>query len=153
MNRALRVFHQLQVAHSALFRAADQRARSETGLTTTQLAVLFVLDRRDGQPISEIAKALAMGKSSLTGLIDRMCEKGLVKRLDSSKDGRITNIYLQDLGRQALDSNSHKTKQINQALLAPFSVREQETIRRFLEHIAENAGEIINLDVVTKRKY
>ncbi|MEQ6203340.1 MarR family winged helix-turn-helix transcriptional regulator [Sulfitobacter sp. HNIBRBA2951] len=144
MSKTLRIFQKLQIAHSALFRAADHRTRDQIGLSTTQLAVLFILSRTDGQPISEISKTLAMGKSSLTGLIDRMCAKGLVRRSPSQADGRVTNIYLEQLGRSALEQGARETNQFNTALLAPFSSAEQDIIGRFLTHLAENADDIIN---------
>jgi len=144
MPRKLRVFQKLQVAHSALFRAADHRTRTQIGLTTSQLAVLLILSRDDGQPISEISKTLAMGKSSLTGLVDRMCDKGLVRRSASATDGRVIKIYLEELGRTTLEHGAREIKQYNQALLAPFSGDEQATIERFLTHLADNADTIIN---------
>ena len=144
MTKHLKVFHKLQIAHSALFRAADRRTRSQLGLSTTQLAVLFILSRSDGEPISEISNTLAMGKSSLTGLIDRMCDKGLVRRAASPTDRRVTNIYLEELGRETLSRGKQETAQFNQAVLEPFSAEEQETIERFLTHLAEDADSIIN---------
>ncbi|MFT6458318.1 MAG: DNA-binding MarR family transcriptional regulator [Pseudophaeobacter arcticus] len=140
----LRVFHQLQVAHSALFRAADRRTRQAVGLTTRQFAVLFVLSQSDAQPISEIAKRLSMGKSSLTGLVDRMVERGLVARIASASDGRITNIHLEDSGAKILARVKEETKHFNRALLAPFSDKEQLVIQRFLTHLVDHADEIIN---------
>lgn len=150
MSRKLKIFHKLQVAHSALFRAADQRTRADLGISTTQLAVLFILSRADGQPISEISRTLAMGKSSLTGLIDRMCDKGLVRRSASATDGRVTHIYLQDLGREALNHGKQQVQQFNMALLEPFSAEEQVTIDRFLTHLAEDADSIINGAIPTE---
>lgn len=144
MLKRLKVFQKIQIAHSALFRAADHRTRNQIGLTTTQLAVLFILSRTDGQPISDISKTLAMGKSSLTGLVDRMCAKGLVRRSPSQADGRVINIYLEQLGRNVLEQGARETSQFNTALLAPFSIEEQDTIERFLTHLADNADDIIN---------
>ena len=144
MSVRLRVFHQLQVAHSALFRAADRRTRQAVGLTTSQFAVLFVLSQSDGQPISEIAKRLAMGRSSLTGLVDRMVERGLVARIASPRDGRVTNIHLEESGAQILARAKQETKHFNAALLAPFSDQEQLVIQRFLTHLVDHADEIIN---------
>jgi DNA-binding MarR family transcriptional regulator len=140
----LRVFHQLQVAHTALFRAADRRTRQTVGLTTSQFAVLFVLSQSDGQPISEIAKRLAMGKSSLTGLVDRMVDRGLVTRRASPSDGRVTNIHLEVSGLEILARAKQETKHFNSALLSPFSEQEQLVIQRFLTHLADHADEIIN---------
>ncbi|MEP2715842.1 MarR family transcriptional regulator [Pseudophaeobacter sp.] len=140
----LRVFHQLQVAHSALFRAADRRTRQSVGLTTSQFAVLFVLSQRDGQPISEIAKHLSMGKSSLTGLVDRMVDRGLVARIASPSDGRVTNIHIQAAGAALLAEAKQETKHFNAALLKPFIEDEQIVIHRFLNHLVEHADDIIN---------
>lgn len=144
MTKKLLVFHQLQIAHTALFRAADHRSRSVIGLTTSQLAVLFVLGRSDGQPISQIANELAMGKSSLTGLIERMCDKGFVSRCASPTDGRVINIYLEPLGVQAIENGKLEATRYNHELLAPFTKNEQDTIQRFLQHLSENADNIIN---------
>ncbi len=144
MSEKLRVFHQLQVAHSALFRAADRRTRSALDLTTSQFAVLFVLSQQDAQPISEIAKRLSMGKSSLTGLVDRMVDRGLVHRMPSLRDGRVINIHLQDSGATLLARAKQETGHFNAALLEPFSVSEQQVIQRFLRHLVDHADEIIN---------
>ncbi|OIQ45442.1 MAG: MarR family transcriptional regulator [Roseobacter sp. MedPE-SW] len=144
MTVKLRVFHQLQVAHSALFRAADRRTRQAVGLTTSQFAVLFVLSQSDAQPISEIAKRLSMGKSSLTGLVDRMVERGLVARRASPSDGRVTNIHLEPSGVALLARGKEETKHFNRALLSPFNEDEQRVIQRFLTHLTEHADEIID---------
>ncbi|WP_428525146.1 MarR family winged helix-turn-helix transcriptional regulator [Roseibium sp.] len=144
MSKKLRVFYLLQVAYSAVFRAADHRARQNTGLTITQIAVLFLLNEKDGRPVSEIANRLSMGKSSLTGLIDRMCEKRLVKRKPCPADGRVTRVYLEEAGRTAAQEANLHTRHYNAALLAPFTEDEQDVIGRFLHHLATNADTIIN---------
>lgn len=144
MRSRIRVFHQLQIAHSALFRAADRRTRNEIGLTTSQFAVLFVLSRSDGLPISDIAKTLSMGKSSLTGLVDRMVERNLVHRQVSDEDGRVTNIFLAPLGQELLLRGRQETQHFNDQLLAPFDDKEQDVIERFLDHLIKNADSIIN---------
>ena len=59
-----RIFYLLQKAHSALFRAADHALKQRLGLTASQQAVLFILTKDDGKPISAIAEELKMGKSS-----------------------------------------------------------------------------------------
>lgn len=144
MSVKLRVFHQLQVAHNALFRAADRRTRQTVGLTTSQIAVLFVLSQSDAQPISEIAKRLSMGKSSLTGLVDRMVDRGLVARIASSSDRRVTNVHLRQSGAKMLARVKDETKHFNTALLAPFNNKEQLVIQSFLTHLVAHADEIIN---------
>ena len=139
MANRLKVFHQLQRAHAALFRAADKALRSEFGLTTTQQAILFLLLEKDAQPITSLAAQLNMGKSSLTGLIDRMVAKGLVRRESGEGDGRVVLIHIAPKGRDMAQRSLGRTKAANQYLLQPFNKQEQDVIARFLDHISDEA--------------
>ena len=147
----IRVFHLLQQAHSALFRAADRALKHYAGLTASQQAVLFVLMMRDGAPITLIADQLQMGKSSLTGLVDRMEKKGLVKRSQSEADARSFQVFIEDKGRELAEQTLPVTKQINAGLLAPFSKEERDVIKRFLDHVADNSAEIVTKE--SNKKY
>ncbi|MEM1182424.1 MAG: MarR family transcriptional regulator [Acidobacteriota bacterium] len=138
-----RVFHLLQRAHGALFRAADKFLRHAEGLTAAQHGVLLVLSTDDGVPISTIAEELRMGKSSLTGLVDRMSKTGLVRRAPCPVDGRVTRIHLEPAGRRLIGRTVGRIKAQNEALLEPFSDAERDTIRRFLLHITEHADGLV----------
>lgn len=142
MNRP-HIFHLIQQAHSALFRASDHALKEHIGLTASQQAVLFFLMRRDGAPISTIADELRMGKSSLTGLVDRMENRGLVQRRQSASDGRSVEVYIEDAGRRIAEATLPGVKYINAALLDPFSTEERAVIGRFLNHVANNAETIV----------
>lgn len=141
--RQVRVFHLLQKARSALFRAVDQSLNHQFGLRATQQAVLFILMERDGAPITDIAEQLQVGKSSLTGLIDRMAERGYLRREQSTADGRSYTIFIEPKGRVLCEQTLPATRRINAALLEPFSDSEQDTIARFLHHVADNAATIV----------
>ena len=138
-----RIFYLLQKAHSALFRASDRALKQQVGLTASQQAVLFILSKADGQPISAIAAQLKMGKSSLTGLIDRMELRGLVRRHQSVADGRSIEIFITGSGRELVEATLSGTRRINAALLEPFSTNERATIERFLKHVSDQADPIV----------
>ncbi|MEM7739220.1 MAG: MarR family winged helix-turn-helix transcriptional regulator [Pseudomonadota bacterium] len=142
--RQPRVFHLLQKAHTALFRAADHALKTQLGLSTTQQAVLFSLAQHDGAPISQIADQLHMGYSSLTGLVDRMETRGLVTRRQNQADARSVHVFIEDKGRAMVQAAMPFTKGINAALLEPFSPTEQNTIERFLDHVATNATDVVD---------
>lgn len=144
MHKQPKVFHLLQLAHSALFRVADTIMKKEAQVSTTQLAVLFVLTRNNGVPISLIAEQLNMGNSSITGLVDRMSKLGLLIRKVDQNDARIIKVYLLPAGEDIARSNLHVVKSINLQLLAPFSQQEQEIIGRFLLHVSKNASSIVH---------
>lgn len=145
---AIRVFHQLQRAHNALFRAADSAMNASEGIRTAQLAVLFTLLRSEGLPISTIAKRVGMGKSSLTGLVDRMVAKDLIRREADPEDARVQRIVLEAKGEALAKRASAPVRRYNRALLEPFSELEQDVIARFLAHVADNAAEIVQTQKV-----
>lgn len=142
--REPRVFHLIQQAHGALFRAADRALKEQAGLSSAQQAVLFVLNLRDGAPITAIADQLKMGKSSLTGLVDRMSQSGLVERRPSARDGRSLEVFILPAGQRAIAATLAGTKKINADLLAPFTAEEHAVIARFLTHVSENAETIVS---------
>lgn len=66
-------------------------------LTPTQAQLLCVLT--DGsRGMAELAQTLHLGKSSLSGLVDRAESKGLVRRVASRDDGRALSVELTKSG-------------------------------------------------------
>lgn len=149
---AIRVFHLLQRAHNTLFRAADSAMNASEGIRTAQLAVLFALLRSEGLPISTIARRIGMGKSSLTGLVDRMVAKGLVRREADAEDARVQRIVLEAKGEALAKRAGTAVRRYNRALLQPFSGAEQDVIARFLTHVAESAGDIVQTQPASRSK-
>lgn len=140
----MRVFYELQIAYSVLLRAVENRTRELAGLSPAQLAVLFCLRDAEGVAMGDISRTLRMGKSGLTGLVDRMCAKGLVERSGSDEDGRVSRVFIKDRGKAARALGKRETKRINAALLAPFSDAEVQVIQRFLTHLQDNADAIVS---------
>lgn len=143
MTQKPKLFLSLHIAHSALLRAADTRLRAELEISTTQLGVLFLAAKSDGISVGAIARELALSKSSVTGLIDRMCASGLVRREASKADGRVMNVFLTDKGRALIPLGKRETERLNVALTAGFTDAEQQVIHRFLTHISETSDELI----------
>ncbi|WP_445301645.1 MarR family winged helix-turn-helix transcriptional regulator [Microcoleus sp. MON1_C1] len=57
----------------------------------------------DGLPTSSIGDKLQQVGGTLTGAIDRMEERGLVRRERDTRDGRIWRIWLTHSGRELQD--------------------------------------------------
>jgi DNA-binding MarR family transcriptional regulator len=67
-------------------------------LTLVQVRLLGIL--RDREPgMNELARHLALEKSSLSGLVDRAEKRGLVKRLPSRDDRRAATVRVTAAGR------------------------------------------------------
>jgi len=139
-----RVFHLLQKAHSALFRAADKRGRQALDLSTSQMAVLIILLNDGAIASTELAAQLSMANSGVTGLVDRLSARGLVARRPAATDGRSILVHLTPDGAAQADQARRQTRHYNAALLAPFSAADRAVIQRFLTHLVDNAEDIIS---------
>ena len=80
---------------------ADQRAR-QFGISRAQWAVLVRLDRSEGLKQSELADILDLQPISLTRLLDRLAENGLIERRPDPNDRRANRLYLKPAARPLL---------------------------------------------------
>ena len=73
------------------------------GLSTTQLAVLFLLRREAGAPAGFLAERLRVNPSTLTRIMDRLVRLDLVQRQVDSQDRRVVRHYLTAKGDETLE--------------------------------------------------
>ncbi len=76
------------------FASYDAAGYQGTDLTVSQADVLFTLGNTDGLTFKEIGKQTLITKGTLTGVIDRMERKNLLKRVNKIDDRRCTNVTL-----------------------------------------------------------
>jgi MarR family transcriptional regulator, lower aerobic nicotinate degradation pathway regulator len=73
--------------------AALSRVAAEHDLSLTQLRVLGIL--RDREPtMAELAGHLGLERSTVSGLVDRAVQRGLVRKTTDSADGRSVRVSL-----------------------------------------------------------
>jgi MarR family transcriptional regulator for hemolysin len=80
---------------------ADQRAR-QFGISRAQWGVLVRLDRSEGLKQTELAEILDLQPISLTRLLDRLAENGLIERRADPNDRRANRLYLTPAARPLL---------------------------------------------------
>jgi DNA-binding MarR family transcriptional regulator len=84
---------------------AFSRITAEHDLSVPAARLLGIV--RDRQPtIGELATFLQLDKSSVTGLVDRAAERGLVARTASPVDRRSVRVAITDAGRQLIDQGA-----------------------------------------------
>jgi MarR family transcriptional regulator for hemolysin len=81
---------------------ADQRAR-DYDMTRAQWAVLARVERSEGVKQIELAETLDLQPITLTRLIDRLCESGLIERRSDPDDRRAKRLYLTPAAHPVLD--------------------------------------------------
>lgn len=82
---------------------ADQRAR-DLGMTRAQWAVLSRIEHAQGLNQSALADTLDLQPITLTRLIDRLCDNGLIERRPDPDDRRVKRLYLTPAARPVLDA-------------------------------------------------
>jgi DNA-binding MarR family transcriptional regulator len=88
-----------------LIRAADLDARDlarQTGLTTSQLLVLELLESSGELTVGAIAREVGLAQGTVTSLIDRLVERGLLCRRRADSDRRQVKVAIGEAGRALL---------------------------------------------------
>jgi DNA-binding MarR family transcriptional regulator len=85
---------------SQLFSRKFQERLEPFGITPFHWVVLCCLWEEDGLATSSIGEKLQQVGGTLTGVLDRMEERGLIRRERDLRDRRIWRIWLTEEGRQ-----------------------------------------------------
>jgi MarR family transcriptional regulator for hemolysin len=81
---------------------ADHRAAA-FGITRAQWAVMARLDRQEGLKQSELAEMLDLQPITLTRLLDRLGDSGLIERRPDPHDRRANRLFLTPAARPLLE--------------------------------------------------
>ena len=82
---------------------AEGLRRSGSGLTPSQARVIFTIGDTDGMTCKDVGDITLITKGTLTGVIDRLEEKGLVERWSVEGDGRKTIVALTRRGQRVYE--------------------------------------------------
>lgn len=81
---------------------ADQRAR-QFGISRAQWAVLARIERNEGVKQTELADMLDLQPITLTRLLDRLADNGLIERRADPNDRRANRLHLTPAAKPLLD--------------------------------------------------
>jgi MarR family transcriptional regulator for hemolysin len=116
---------------------ADKEAR-RFGMTRAQWAVLAKVERNEGQKQAELADAMEMAPISLTRLIDRLCDSGLIERRNDATDRRIKRLYLTEAARPLLVKLAVLRTELIDVALGGQSEAEVQQLVEHLETVKSN---------------
>ena len=91
--------------------------------------------------IKEIGKITGLAKTSLTSMLDRMEEKGLIRRKDNSEDKRSIKIMLTDKAKELEKDYNDISNKMSNIFYKNFSDKEINEIENYLERIISNLEE------------
>ena len=103
---------------------------NESGLTTPQVALLQVLAGNNGLSLKDLSARLGLAHSTVSGIVDRLQRRGLVRRQADPADKRFMRIYLTEAVKSYVKEGAalHHPGPLIDALRAA-SPRQQSQIR------------------------
>ena len=121
---------------------ADYRA-AQFGMTRAQWAVLVRLDRSEGLNQSELAEMLDLQPITLTRLLDKLCDGGLIVRRPDPTDRRAKRLFLTDAARPVLKELSGLGEETMAAVLEGVSRADVEQMVSQLAVAKDNLRHLI----------
>ena len=111
---------------------------SAMGLSRGQPPVLMVLGEEDGQTQSALSERLHIRPASLSTIIQRMEQAGLVERKTHHSDHRAVQVFLTSLGKARRHLVSEALGELEREMLVGFDEEEHQTLRDFLQRLEAN---------------
>jgi len=110
-------------------------------LTMPQLKALFLARGPDGISHGDIARALGVGLSTVTGVVDRLVDHGLVERRTHADDRRLSYVVATSAGNDLIDRLWASRRDHLAEVLTVLSEDERATLQAALQHLAALLGE------------
>jgi DNA-binding MarR family transcriptional regulator len=114
-----------------LFHASKRRfhaVASEFDLSPPQVRALGVLDPDRPVPMSELAEALHCDNSNVTGIVDRLEDRGLVERRSAAHDRRVKMLAVTARGAEIRERLAERLEEAPEPL-ARLSPEDQRALR------------------------
>ena len=134
--------HYLIMANQMLVQKALLEQLKDTGLTIGQPKILDYLKEHDGSNQKEIAKACFLEAGSLTTILNKMEEKGLIERRILNGNRRSFLIFLTAVGKEKQQLVDTAFSEIEKKALADISEKEFEQFMSVYHRIYSNLSGI-----------
>jgi DNA-binding MarR family transcriptional regulator len=100
--------------------SAQIRDSIDDGLTNDQYLILRLIDGREQCTSTYLAESFAVGKSSITAIINRLADAGMIMRTRDENDRRQVYLSMTDKGRTVFEVAGETCQGYGRSLLCPF---------------------------------
>lgn len=106
------------------------------GITPGQYMVLKCLWDKNGETVKQLADRLQLDSSTITGILDRLENKGLIKRKPDPNDRRALSVVLTPEGQALQVSVDQAIVNANHKALERLTQQEAEDLKVLLQKIS-----------------
>ena len=109
-----------------------------TDLNTAQGRIIFSLWQNDNIAISELARETALGKTTLTSMLDRLEQSGYIVRNIDNKDKRKTLVALSEKSKSIENRHEAVSKEMASLFYEGLTENQIDEFESLLKHILSN---------------
>lgn len=134
--------HLIGRARSALLTGLDTELEP-FGLTGAQFAVLKNVADGIADTAADLCRTMHYDTGSMTRMLDRLEEKGVLRRERCTEDRRVVYLRLTDNGNDLLPQLRSAAVRVISRHLAGFAPTEVDTLKQYLERMIKN-GQVVS---------
>jgi MarR family transcriptional regulator, organic hydroperoxide resistance regulator len=123
---------------SQAYRTLSDNFMDRIGMHRAQASLLCRLFLNNGLTQSEIAEQLSVQGATITNILQRMEEAGLVTRQRDSEDNRLVRVYLTEAGRQKERAITEQFLKLEGTIFEGINENDRVRIRSLLQQILQN---------------
>ncbi|PLR97491.1 MarR family winged helix-turn-helix transcriptional regulator [Bacillus sp. T33-2] len=139
VNQSLKLF----IVLSRAYRAVNERVNKviqKNGLNPTEFAVLELLYHKGDQPLQQIGGKILLASGSITYVVDKLEQKGLLARIACPTDRRVTYGQITAEGKSLIEEIFPEHKNEIHEIMKSLSPDEQQTAIGLLKKLGLSVG-------------
>jgi DNA-binding MarR family transcriptional regulator len=125
-------------AASHALRTSMDRWLDQHGVSEGRMGVLWSLTRSGSMSLGDLAAALDVSPTNITGLVDHLERDGLVVRAPDPEDRRAIKATLSPLGRAKIAAIQKEMGSVRETILAGFTDEELKDLRHLCLKLVRN---------------
>jgi DNA-binding MarR family transcriptional regulator len=119
------LIRRLNQQSTQIYQARTQAAGFD--LTSVQFAALDAIAQQPGTDQATLASTISFDRATIGGVVDRLENKGLVRRVISEQDRRARRLHITPAGKKLLAVSRPVVEALQADILAPLSPAERAT--------------------------
>ena len=135
--------YQLEAQIGFILRRAHQRASAifaehfrELGLSPVQFAALVKVHDEGRVSQNQLGRLISMDPTTIMGVVNRLVDRGLIRRLADPGDRRRTLLTITPEGLRLIEASEGLGKRVTEDTLGGLDADERATLLRLLDRIA-----------------
>ncbi|MGM0873326.1 MAG: MarR family winged helix-turn-helix transcriptional regulator [Bacillota bacterium] len=142
IEESLKFFIVLSRAHRA-FNDVVNKHISTFKLNPTEFAVLELLYHKGDQPLQQIGGKILLASGSITYVVDKLEQKGLLARRACPKDRRVTHAQITDKGKQLIEEIFPPHEERINEIVSVLTDEEKNVVTQLLKKVGYHANDLL----------